>query len=382
MDYAEPTGAVGDGDVDVEEVLKLISMVTVLSLGAVLAIILAAYSLSRAFLPRNTSLKIRLLFIWHIFDAMVHFALEGSYLFHCFFSWAPFPLFDDLPYVTYFPVPMTPYGVAFKGESGRLYGSFYSNAPMAKLWQEYARADRRWGGTDLTIISLELLTVFVMAPLSIYICHLLRKQDMGKAWLVMIVVATGELYGGGLPDRQTQFVTLTPRRYRIYDLCAGVAYMQPQSGHFELDVPLAVCRRVVLRLDPRSLTMPQVPYFLQCWALGPHTLMGAVGSLWRRGRSVRSEQRPETWTNDNGDEGKDNVNMLDSHCTKVISQSSTGQSSQDVAVSSNYLRKISAAIGRRRRRSSTGSFLALTDNKPTNSKPTDIMWDSSAQEDL
>lgn len=115
---------------------------------------------------------------------------------NCFFSWAPFPPYDELPHVDYFPAPMTPYGVSFMGESSRLYGSFYANNPMASLWREYARADRRWGGSDLTIISLELLTVFVMAPLSIYICHLLRKQDIASAWFVMAVVATGELYGG------------------------------------------------------------------------------------------------------------------------------------------------------------------------------------------
>lgn len=177
----------------------LISLVTFVALSVVFGIIGLAVALNKALLPRDTATKIRLLFIWHMFDAIVHFLLEGSYLYNCFFSWAPFPPYDDLPHIDYFPAPMTPYGVSFLGQSGRLYGSFYADNPMASLWRDYARADRRWGGSDLTIISLELLTVFVMAPLSVYICHLLRKQDVASAWFVMAVVATGELYGGMLP---------------------------------------------------------------------------------------------------------------------------------------------------------------------------------------
>lgn len=181
---------------DLDEEPQILSAITFISLAVVFGLIALAYSLNKALLPRDSPTKIRLLFIWHMFDALVHFALEGSFLYNCFFSWAPFPPFNDLPHIDYFPAPMTPYGVSFLGESSRLYGSFYGNNPMASLWREYARADRRWGGSDLTIISLELLTVFVMAPLSIYICHLLRKQDIASAWFVMAVVATGELYGG------------------------------------------------------------------------------------------------------------------------------------------------------------------------------------------
>lgn len=68
---------------------------------------------------------------------------------------------------------------------------------MARLWQEYAKADKRWGGADLTIVSIELLTVFIAGPLAVYVCQLLRRQDRsGKLWFWAIVLATGELYGG------------------------------------------------------------------------------------------------------------------------------------------------------------------------------------------
>ena len=90
---------------------------------------------------------------------------------------------------------MTPAGVSFLGGSKHLHGSFYGTSMTARLWQEYAKADKRWGGSDLTITSIELLTVFVMAPLALYVCHLLHKQEHKKASFWMAVVATGELYG-------------------------------------------------------------------------------------------------------------------------------------------------------------------------------------------
>lgn len=85
----------------------------------------------------------------------------------------------------------------FLGHADRLYGSQYGSSPTAKLWQEYAKADRRWGGADLTVISLELLTVFGAGPLAAYVCELVRRRDTGgKLWFWASVLATGELYGG------------------------------------------------------------------------------------------------------------------------------------------------------------------------------------------
>ena len=83
------------------------------------------------------------------------------------------------------------------GYADRSYGSQYGTSPTAKLWQEYAKADKRWGGADLTVISLELLTVFGAGPLAAYICELVRRRDSGgRLWFCASVLATGELYGG------------------------------------------------------------------------------------------------------------------------------------------------------------------------------------------
>lgn len=94
----------------------------------------------------------------------------------------------------------------FLGYKDRLYGSDYGSNPFAKLWQEYAKADRRWGGADLTVISLELLTVGVAGPLALWVTEMVRrgagigggKGGVGSArlWFWASVLATGELYGG------------------------------------------------------------------------------------------------------------------------------------------------------------------------------------------
>jgi len=59
----------------------------------------------------------------------------------------------------------------------------------------YAKADKRWAEADLTVISLELLTVFGAGPLALWICYGISRRDYRVAFW-MIVLATGELYGG------------------------------------------------------------------------------------------------------------------------------------------------------------------------------------------
>jgi hypothetical protein len=162
--------------------------------------ILAAYAL-----PKTTSGKLRFLFLWHAYDFLTHFLIEGSYLYHCFFS------YQQLPAQTADVTHPASWGgepqAYLYNRADRRYGSLYSTAPMARLWQEYAKADRRWGGADLTVISLELLTVGLAGPAAVYICYLISKVSNANdestraryspaLWFTAVALATGELYGG------------------------------------------------------------------------------------------------------------------------------------------------------------------------------------------
>jgi hypothetical protein len=167
----------------------LISATTVWSLFATVAILAVGYISSRQLLPTSASNKTRFLFIWHATDALIHFLLEGSYLWNCFFSSSTL-LAAGLTGSEYLPR-----NVFFLGDQENVYGASYGTSLTSALWREYARADKRWGGTDLTVISLELLTVFIAGPLAVWVCYCL-KNNRSEASFWMIVLATGELYGG------------------------------------------------------------------------------------------------------------------------------------------------------------------------------------------
>uniref|UniRef100_A0A8H7NGL9 EXPERA domain-containing protein n=1 Tax=Bionectria ochroleuca TaxID=29856 RepID=A0A8H7NGL9_BIOOC len=168
----------------------LFDTTTVISLLATVAIVLAAYSTSKLVLSKSTSGTLRFFFIWHLADALCHFILEGSFLYHCFFSYIPTS--ELAPDHGLFP---TPYN--FLLHSGdRVYGAQSGGSnPFAQLWMVYARADKRWAGVDLGVVSLELLTVFFDGTLALYICYCIAKRDP-KTSIWMIILATCEIYGG------------------------------------------------------------------------------------------------------------------------------------------------------------------------------------------
>ncbi|CAG8971991.1 hypothetical protein HYALB_00003329 [Hymenoscyphus albidus] len=165
--------------------MDVIDTTTIVSLIAVVAILTTAYIVSLYALTPSSAPRFRILFIWHAFDFLIHTIFEGSYLYNCFFTSKPF---DS---ATHHPASIT----NFLGQSDRLHGAAYGDNWGSKLWMVYAQADKRWAGADLTVISLELLTVLVAGPLAAWICYGIAKRDWRVSFW-MIVLATGEIYGG------------------------------------------------------------------------------------------------------------------------------------------------------------------------------------------
>jgi hypothetical protein len=158
---------------------------TLVSLSAVILILNSSYLLSLRVLSRSTPTSLRVLFIWHCFDFLIHSIFEGSFLYNCFFTSSPFNPSIHSPSLIN----------NFLSQPDRLYGAAYGDNWATKLWMIYAKADSRWGGADLTVVSLELLTVLGAGPLALWICTMIiRKDPMASFW--MVVLATGELYGG------------------------------------------------------------------------------------------------------------------------------------------------------------------------------------------
>ena len=177
----------------------------------------AAWVLASVSLPNNVPTKYKYLFLWHTYDFLTHFIIEGSYLYHCFFTYVELPApTADYPH----PASLNLDGIYFLGQKSRRYGALYSNAPMARLWQEYAKADHRWADADLTVISLEILTVVLAAPCATYIAYLISRvmsmqggrekaKLQARLWFLATILATGELYGGGLPTVVSEAKHLT-----------------------------------------------------------------------------------------------------------------------------------------------------------------------------
>ncbi|CAK7245254.1 MAG: hypothetical protein STHCBS139747_006828 [Sporothrix thermara] len=174
----------------------LFDSTTLVSLAATLVMLGAGYAASRAFLPENAKNSTRVLFVWHAFDALIHLVLEAGYLYNCFFSWIPVSSVaaEDLASNRFY----LPQPASFLGRPDRIYGpqagAIHGN-PLASLWMVYARADRRWAGPDLGVISIELLTVLIAGPMAIWICYemVMRRTRVN---VLMLIVATGEIYGG------------------------------------------------------------------------------------------------------------------------------------------------------------------------------------------
>jgi hypothetical protein len=122
----------------------VIDTITITSLFAATSVIVIAYLASLRVLPSQASTRTRVLFIWHLFDSLIHIFFEGSFLYNCFNVFLPLSAVKIK--TGHDPLILTPPGVFFLGQQDRLYGSNHGTGPTALLWQEYAKADKRWGG--------------------------------------------------------------------------------------------------------------------------------------------------------------------------------------------------------------------------------------------
>ncbi|ORZ09884.1 Emopamil-binding protein [Absidia repens] len=140
---------------------SLIDEVTIYSLLAVVGILIVSLLASRLLLSSSSSKVDHATFVWFTFDALIHFIFEGSFVYHSTF--------------------------------GRTVNT--GTDMFALLWQEYTKADERWGFADATVVSIEIMTVFVDGLLCLLILRQLVKNDPSRHfWIVVISVI--EIVGG------------------------------------------------------------------------------------------------------------------------------------------------------------------------------------------
>lgn len=135
----------------------------------------------------------RIFYLWHLIDSLIHLILESTYVYNCFTSYISVP-----PYA----YPQLPHQSLrfFLGHPDRLYGNAYSDNIFAPLWINYAKADSRYSGIDLTTLSLEIITVLLAGPLALYVAECVRRGHgetiSPGTWFWATVLASGEVYGG------------------------------------------------------------------------------------------------------------------------------------------------------------------------------------------
>ncbi|KAG8585075.1 hypothetical protein GDO81_004884 [Engystomops pustulosus] len=123
-----------------EDVAPLVSAVTVYSLAACAAQLALGYVLAQR-LGKRCSGTDRWLLVWLFYDAIVHFTLEGPFV-----------------YLSLVGTVAT------------------SEGALASLWKEYGKADERWLHSDPTIVSLEILTVVVDGLLAVVLAYAIIKD--------------------------------------------------------------------------------------------------------------------------------------------------------------------------------------------------------------
>ncbi|MBN3316016.1 EBPL protein, partial [Atractosteus spatula] len=102
----------------------------------------------------------RWVLIWLFYDAIVHFTLEGPFVY------------------------MSLVGTVATSDN-----------VFAELWKEYGKADERWLHSDPTIVSLELLTVVLDGFLAVLLIYAIVK-DKHYRHFIQITLCVCELYGG------------------------------------------------------------------------------------------------------------------------------------------------------------------------------------------
>lgn len=165
-------------------------------------------------------------YLWHLTDGLTHLLIESTYVYGCFRNSVPMDEFV-LPHQSSCACACASSSFSnstnsfrpFLGRKDRLHGNEYGTSVFAKLWQEYARADGRYAGVDLTTLSLEIVTVVLAGPLALYVAELGRRDVRscghiaGNTCFWATVLAVSELYGG--------YVDISMREFLWHPLCVN-----------------------------------------------------------------------------------------------------------------------------------------------------------------
>ncbi|XP_062521504.1 emopamil-binding protein-like [Corticium candelabrum] len=102
--------------------------------------------------------------VWLVYDAFIHFTLEGLFVFYSI-------------------------GTTVDKTHGQM------EDILVAVWREYGLADSRWIHGDATIVSLEILTVFLCGTLCLVLIDAIVNKRSYRHF-IQITLCVCELYGG------------------------------------------------------------------------------------------------------------------------------------------------------------------------------------------
>ncbi|CAG5127715.1 unnamed protein product [Candidula unifasciata] len=138
----------------------VVNTVTVVSLLATAIIALIALGCGHVLLGRRLPTVEKWVVSWLVFDALIHFLLEGPFV-----------------------------ALSLVGTVNS------STSDLALLWKEYGKADSRWLVSDPTVVSLEILTVVVDGILCLVTIVGIVTDGFYRHY-AQLVLCVCELYGG------------------------------------------------------------------------------------------------------------------------------------------------------------------------------------------
>mmetsp|Transcript_40506 Transcript_40506/g.65695 ORF Transcript_40506/g.65695 Transcript_40506/m.65695 type:complete len:184 (+) Transcript_40506:2279-2830(+) len=143
------------------------------------------------------SLVERLTVLWYFIDTLTHIVLEGAFVF-----------------------------VSLLGTVNE------SKSILALPWKEYAKADLRWGISDPTVVSIELITVVLDGLLAAIMVDATMYRRPWKH-VVQIILCTCELYGDWMtfaPEWLSGNTNLSNQWHHVYIylwFCNGIWVVVP-----------------------------------------------------------------------------------------------------------------------------------------------------------
>jgi len=170
----------------------------VLSTALFVGYVLSGLTLPLVALPKSASRRARQMYSWLVFDLGIHTIHESVFLYQNIVAHRPVSASGTSGSPSARVRPWLPSGVHVWADPTRAYGAYTSDSPWAAIWTDYGRADRRWAGPDLQVVTVEVIMCLfgtVLTVLALWLIHADGGKITARAAFPVMVMSVMELLG-------------------------------------------------------------------------------------------------------------------------------------------------------------------------------------------